>query len=174
MLASAAIMPVQAQNVKLSQLASSKAPQQPTIGYFSYDEVFSAMPDLALAQRDISELRSKYDAEMQRVKEEFNSKYEAFLEGQKDFPATILKKRQTELQELMEKNIAFKEESKRLLAEAERAIYAPLHNKIQEALNELGAQLNLDLIVNTDSDACPYINPNKSVCLTQQIKDMLQ
>ena len=74
----------------------------------------------------------------------------------------------------MEKNIAFNEESKRLLAEAERAIYAPLHNKIQEALNELGAQLNLDLIVNTDSDACPYINPNKSVCLTQQIKDMLQ
>ena len=118
-------------------------------------------------------MRAKYDAEMQRVKDEFNAKYEEFLEGQKDFPPTILKKRQTELEELMNKNIAFKEESRRLLAEAERTIYAPLHEKISAALAHVGAELDLTIIVNTDSDACPYFNPSRSVNVTMRLQNLL-
>lgn len=172
MLASATLS-LHAQDVEVTPMAAVQ-PTAATIGYFSYNTVFESMPDYVLAQRQIEELREKYEAEMQRVKDEFNEKYEAFLEGQKDFPATILKKRQTELQELMNKNIAFREESKRLLAEAEKAIKAPLRNKLTEALNQLGAEMNLVVILNTDSDACPYINPSKSVNLTQRLNQMLQ
>ena len=67
---------------------------QVKFGYFSYEEAFQSMPEYALAQANLKDLKSKYDAEMKRVEEEFNRKYEEFLDGQGDFAPTILQKRQ--------------------------------------------------------------------------------
>ncbi len=74
---------------------------------------------------------AKYDEETKRVETEFNSKYEEFLDGQRSYAKTILEKRQAELRELMEKNIAFKAEAARLLKQAEDDAYAPLKGKDQ-------------------------------------------
>ena len=49
-----------------------------------------AMPDYAVAQQKLSDLRAQYNAELQRVEQDFNTKYEEFLEGQREFPETIL------------------------------------------------------------------------------------
>ena len=125
------------------------------------------------AEKQMDDLREKYAAELKRVQDEFNAKYEEFLDGMKDFPPTILKKRQTELQELMEKNVAFKDESRRLLAEAENAIFAPLHERISQAMAKIGDELGLVVILNTDSDACPYINPSRSIDVTTMLKEKL-
>ena len=59
-------------------------------------------------------------------------KGEEFLDGQRTYAKTILEKRQAELRELMEKNIAFKAEATRLLQQAENDAYAPLKAKINE------------------------------------------
>ena len=99
-------------------------------GYLSYDSVLQSMPDYATAMQQIKILKNKYDEEAERVEKDFNKKYEEFLEGQRDFPPTILQKRQSELQELLDKNIAFKEESSRLLESAEKTIMAPVHRKL--------------------------------------------
>ena len=45
------------------------------------------------------------------IRDRFNSKYEEFLDGQRSYAKSILEKRQAELRELMEKNIAFKAEA---------------------------------------------------------------
>ena len=79
-----------------------------------------------MAQRSIDDLRQKYDAEMKRAEDEFNSKYEEFLDVQKDLVPAILRKRQAELQEMMQKNINFKNESQRLLKQAEADAFAPV------------------------------------------------
>ena len=116
-----------------------------------------------MAMGKYSQLEEKYAAETRRVEDEFNAKYEAFLEGQRDFPPTILKKRQSELQELLEKNIAFKNESKRLLAEAKAELMKPLREKLTTVLNTIGQEMGLAFIINTDNDSCPFINPQKGV-----------
>src|SRR3712207_3234162 len=69
-------------------------------GYFSYEEAMKSSADYSLIQRNMADLRAKYDAEMKRVEDEFNKKYEDFLDGQRNFAPSILKKRQAELQEL--------------------------------------------------------------------------
>ncbi len=94
------------------------------------------MPGYAIAKHNMDELREKYDAETKRVETEFNSKYEEFLDGQRTYAKSILEKRQAELRELMEKNIAFKAEAARLLKQAEDDAYAPLKAKINEAAQE--------------------------------------
>ena len=63
------------------------------------------MPDYAVARHNIKSLKENYDAEMKRVEDEFNTKYEFFLQDQRSLAPSILQKRQAELQELMEKNL---------------------------------------------------------------------
>ena len=70
-------------------------------GYLSYDSAIHAVPGYALVQQSMNDLRAQYEAEQKRAEQDFNLKYEEFLEGQRDFPETILRKRQTELKELL-------------------------------------------------------------------------
>lgn len=83
---------------------------QAKFGYLNYSDVLKAMPQYAEAEENLAVLQSKYDAEIQRSEEEFTRKYAEFLQEQKDFPQNIMVKRHKELQELMEKSLAFKDE----------------------------------------------------------------
>jgi outer membrane protein len=143
-------------------------------GYLSYAQALRTMPGYALVQEKMAGLRQQYEAEMQRVTDEFNRKYEEFLEGQHEFPKTILQKRQTELQELMTRNVAFKEESRRQLADAEREALAPLKIRLAETVARIANEHGLALVVNTDSDACPYINPAWGEDLNQIVTNALK
>ncbi len=128
-------------------------------GYLSHQRALQAMPEYAMVQKQMADLRQQYEAELQRVTNEFNRKYEEFLDGQREFPKTILQKRQTELQEIMTRNVTFKEESLKELAQTEREALAPLKIRLTETIASIAAERHLALVVNTDSDACPYINP---------------
>lgn len=77
-------------------------------GIFNYEAVLQSMPDYIAAQQDLSQLRSQYDAETKRTEDEFNVKYEAFLEEQSSLAPTIRNKRQLELQDMMERGITFR------------------------------------------------------------------
>lgn len=152
---------------------SLTANAQTRFGYFSFDNVLKSMPDYVMAQRSIDDLRQKYDAEMKRAEDEFNSKYEEFLDVQKDLVPAILHKRQAELQEMMQKNINFKNESQRLLKQAEADAFAPVKNKLYNALTKVGQAQGYAFILNIDGDACPYVNPEMGEDATELIKEAL-
>lgn len=130
----------------------------PKFGYFNLNTLMKAVPEYATAQKNIADLRVKYDAETKRSEDEFNKKYEEFLDGQRDFAPTIMQKRQAELQDMMEKNIAFKKEAQRLLAQAEQDAMAPVKGKVLDAVRKLGQQRGYAFILNADGDAVPYID----------------
>ena len=153
---------------------SLTANAQTRFGYFSFDNVLKSMPDYVMAQRSIDDLRQKYDAEMKRAEDEFNSKYEEFLDVQKDLVPAILRKRQAELQEMMQKSINFKNESQRLLKQAEADAFAPVKNKLYNALTKVGQAQDYAFILNTDDDACPYVNPEMGEDATELIKEALK
>lgn len=143
-------------------------------GYLSYDSVFQAMPEYATIQVGLQALRDKYEAEQKRVEDDFNKKYEEFLEGQKEFAPIILQKRQSELQELMTRNIAFKAEAQRLLAQATDDAYRPLRTKLQDAVTRIGEEEGYAFVLNTDGNTLPYINPMMGTDITEKIKEALQ
>ena len=143
-------------------------------GFVNADSVLHAMPEYAMAQRSLTALRQKYDREMKRSEDDFNIKYESFLDQQRDLVPSILHKRQAELQDMMEKNIAFKAEARRLLAQAEADAMAPLREQINELLQQVAKDMQLAFVLNTGSDACPYVNPAMSVDITDTLIDLLK
>lgn len=144
------------------------------MGYLSYEGMLKTMPEYAQVQTDMAQLRSQYEAEQKRVENDFNTKYEEFLDGQAAFPKTILQKRQSELQELMDRNIAFKKESLRLLAEAEQSQMAPLRQRLDDAIKEVGVENGYFLIVNTDANATPWLNTDWADNVTDAVMEKLK
>jgi outer membrane protein len=132
-------------------------------GYLSYDLAMKSMSEYATVQMRMDSLRSAFNAEMQRVEDEFNRKYEDFLDGQKDFPRTILLKRQTELQEMLQKNLAFKQQLQQELKDTEAQLMAPLRIHLNEAIATIAREQGLALVINTDANACPFIEPAMGV-----------
>ena len=59
-------------------------------GYISYKEALKAMPEYNTSLQEIEALKGKYAEELKRVEDEFNVKYEDFLNKQKDFAPSIL------------------------------------------------------------------------------------
>ena len=141
--------------------------------YLSYDEALKAVPGYELARQSLDDLRAKYEAEQKRAEDEFNLKYEEFLEGQRDFPETILRKRQTELKEMMERNIAFKKDIREQLAIAEAKLFDPLKELLTSALTKIAIENGYAFILNTDQNAVPFIHPALGVDINQQVKQTL-
>ena len=111
---------------------------------------------------------------MKRVEDEFNKKYEDFLDGQQNFAPSILKKRQAELQDLIEKNMAFKKEAQQLLKKAEKEALAPIKLKVMLAAAKVGQQRGYAFILNIDGDALPYVDSTMGEDITQAVKAELQ
>ena len=140
-------------------------------GFISCEAAIKAMPEYTTIQKNLADLRNKYDAETKRSENEFNKKYEEFLDGQRDFAPTILQKRQAELQNMMEKNVAFKNESRRLLLQAEKDAYAPLRAKLAAALQTIGRERGYAFILNTDNNAVPFVDLSQGEDVTALVRE---
>ena len=164
----------QSQAGETQQPAAVAAQPAWRFGYFSFEQVFHTMPGYAIAKHNMDELRAKYDEETKRVETEFNTKYEEFLDGQRLYAKTILEKRQAELRELMEKNIAFKAEAAKLLNQAEIDAYAPLKAQINEAAKQIGKEKGFAFIINTDNNATPYLSEEMGEDITAVLEEKLK
>lgn len=142
--------------------------------YFDYDAVLTSMTDYVKVQADMKELRAKYDAETRRSEDDFNQKYDEFLDGQRDFAPSIFRKRQAELQELMDKNIAFKKETEKLLADAEAEALAPVKQRLTAAVQKVGQDGGYAFVLRGTSEQLPYVDPAKGVDITGQLKAALK
>ena len=120
------------------------ASAQIRFGYFSFDAMLKEMPEYVKAQADVDNLRRKYDSEMRRAEMEFNSKYEEFLEVQ----STLVK-------------------------QAETDALSPVRRRLKEAVAAVGKDQGYAFILNTDNDACPYVNPEMGEDATELIKAQL-
>ena len=132
------------------------------------------MPQYGVVEAQMDTLRQAYEKELKRVEADFNQKYEAFLEGRKDFPRTILLKRQTELQQLLEQNMEFKQKSLQELEQTRKDKLAPLHAKLSMAISAVAREHKLAVVVNTDSNACPFIDPELAIDLNDEVKLQLR
>ena len=148
--------------------------QQAKIGYFSYKAILEDMPDYVTAMLGVETLRKQYDEELKTASDEFNEKYELFLDQQSMLDEPIKQKRQADLQSLLDRNTQFRNESMRLLKQAEQDALAPVKQKLNKAIQSVGYSGAFLLIVNTDSEACPYIDSSSAEDVTAKIKSYIR
>ena len=136
------------------------AQSQVKIGVIHYDSLLVAMPEYAVAQQHLQALRQQYEAEASYNEEQFKRLFTEFLQGQKDFPQNIMLKRQRELQDAMEKSIAFRRSCDSLLVKAEADLMAPLYVKLDAAIKTVGMERGYECIINTAAGTHPFLHPS--------------
>ena len=142
-------------------------------GYLSYSQVLENMTEYKVAQQQLKELRTKYEMEAQYNESSFRRQFAEFLQGQKDFPQSIMLKRQRDLQEALEKSLAFRDEAERLLKQAETEVLAPIKARLDNAIRMVGGAYNLEYIYNMDTNAMPYVNPALVMDVTKLVEQQL-
>lgn len=144
--------------------------QQSKIGYYSTQAVLAEDAEYQAAVKAIDKSRQQAAAELEAARKEFTEKYELFLEQQSTLDAAIKEKRQTELQELLDRNEQFKRDTQQRLSTAESEALTPAMQRISDALQQVTQAQEYLIIIDTDAKACPYINPAYAEDITEKLK----
>lgn len=146
----------------------------PRYGYCSLQELLAADPSYVKATLELQRLREQYQREAEHNETDFRRQFSEYLAGQKDFPQPILLKRQRDLQEAMEKGLAFRQQADSLLVEAERELFAPVRRRVDSAIRAVAAERGYDCVINTDIDTHLYLNPALAEDITAYVEERLK
>lgn len=153
---------------------ASVAPTAPRYGYCSLNALVQGCPEYVKAQAELKKLRERYEQEALHNETEFRRQYSEYLSGQKDFPQTILLKRQRDLQDLMEKGISFRLEADSLLKQAEVDLLQPIRTRVEGAIRLVALERGYEYVVNTDLGAYLYLDATLSEDMTLYVEQRLQ
>lgn len=111
-------------------------------GVVEFETVFQAMPDFATAQTQLTDASKKYEDEFAKLREEVDKLFAEYQNLQKD-PATpdaIKERRLNELQERDQKVQQFRNTASQDLARLQEQLFAPIQQKITEAIKAVGQE----------------------------------
>ena len=160
----------------LALLAPLAAQAQSTVraGSLRYDSLLHALPQYALVERQMADLRAKYESETRYNELSFQRQFSEFLQGQKNFPENILLKRQRDLQEQMERSIAFRHQADSLLRCAEDELLKPLRQQLAAALRAVGLERGYEYIFDLDAGVFPFVHPSVAEDATPYVTEKLR
>lgn len=136
------------------------------MGQINSNIILPRMPQYLAMQESLKSLKEQYEAEAKKSENDFQRKFEEFMQGQKDFPKTILDKRQNELQIMLETNAEFRIKAQKLLAEAERSMLADVKAELAEAVAIVAQEKGVSIVYDLDDGSVPYIVQGLAADLT--------
>lgn len=143
--------------------------QPAQFGFFSLKAVMEELPEYTEAQNNYNSLLELCDAEVASGEEVLTRAYVSFLDGQSTFPEPILRKRQKELQDLVDRNVVLRDQLKVWLEQAHDSLFAPILLNVDMAVERVCLHKELAYAVDTDKEAYRYVNPNFGVDITELV-----
>jgi outer membrane protein len=142
---------------------------QNKFGYFSYRAVLDSLPQFHEAIDGYNKLKQRCNEEIEHNELRLTRTYVSFLDGHRNFPEPILRKRQNELQQLIDNSVHFRDEVKMWLREAKDSLCAPCYDTIAVALKRVCTELKYSYAIDTDKNIYRYINPEMGEDITGYI-----
>ena len=136
--------------------------------------IFNAMPETKAASEVLENASKHFKAEYEMMQAEFNRKYEAYqaMSVDKDVPQTIRDRRIREIQDGDREIEVFLENSKNTLNQQKQALEAPIYDKIQQAIKQVGDAGGYTYIIDVSKTPIVYSGAN-AVDLTSAVKNAL-
>lgn len=111
---------------------------QGKFGTVDVQTIIQAMPDFTAMQSQLETSSKTYEAEFQKLREEFNKKYTDFQQLDENSPQSIKERRMQELQELDQKIQQFQATASQDLQRQQEQLMAPIQTKLQDAIKAVG------------------------------------
>ena len=135
------------------------AAQTLKFGTVNSQEIFSLMPDEAAAETTLKGVSEKYEAEYKKLSEEIEKKYKEFQALDENTPQSIRDSRTREIQDYSQKIQNFQQMAQQDLAKQQETLLAPITEKIQKAIQAVGAEGSFTFIYDLSIPVIVYIGP---------------
>ena len=132
-------------------------------GHINAMEIVSAMPEYTKAQSELQALNKQLGQDLQRTQEEFNKKYQEFMQQKDSLPTVIAERRQEQFQAKAQQD----------MEKANNDLMAPVYKKLDDAIKAVGAAEGVIYIFDMARTPIPYVNENQSINLTPKVKTQL-
>lgn len=148
------------------------AAQTMKFGTVNSQEIFNLMPEKATAEATLQTVSEKYQTEFTNLQNEFEKKYKEFQELAADTPQSIKDRRMQELQENQQKIQNFQQMASQDLQKQQETLLAPITEKIQQAIQAVGAEGGYTFIYDL-SIPCVVYTGTGAEDVTPQVKAKL-
>lgn len=152
-----------------SQPRPRPRPRAFIFGQVSSSRILTRMPQYKAVQDNLKALKEQYEAEARKSESDFQRKFEEFMQGKKEFPKTILEKRQNELQNMLETNASFRIKVQALLKEAEESMMADVKAELHDAITIVAQERGISIVYDVDGGSVPYIVPGLATDITAEV-----
>ena len=158
-------------------LVAATSIQAQKIGWTSADSVARALPEFQQAIAQLRKSSNSYNQELKRKQEEFNRKYQSFVQDAQagNMLPAIQESREAELQRLNEELKGFEQRANQYIAAERQQLLAPIYNRIEKAIRAEGKAGNYDFIFEQDElRSVPFLVYKSEDDLTQKIIERLK
>jgi outer membrane protein len=143
--------------------------QEGKFGYLDFNSTLKLMPEYLEAEINLQKMQSDYKAEIERSKREFERQYIEFMLEQEHLSASIVAKRQKELQLLMDNNAQFRDKVQEELESQRVNMLDPIKKKLLSVISKVCSDQGLDYVIDTGSQAYLVINSEKGVDISNSV-----
>ncbi|MCF0179420.1 MAG: OmpH family outer membrane protein [Bacteroidales bacterium] len=137
-------------------------------GNVDSDAIIEAMPERAQAVKEIEELSAKYESELTKLNEEFQTKYSAYMAERETLEKSIAEAREQELQQLQQRVQQFYENAGREVQTQQQTKMAPIVEKVRKAIQAVGDKNGFTYIFNTGTAL--YTSESQCIDCTPLVK----
>ena len=143
--------------------------QEGMFGFINFNATLRLMPEYKEAEANLQKVQSDYRDELERSKREFERQYIEFMLEQDHLSASIVAKRQKELQLMMDNNAQFRDNVQLELEARRDELLMPLKEKLIKTVADVCKERNLDYVVDTGKGTYLYINDSKGVDISDDV-----
>jgi outer membrane protein len=143
--------------------------QEGMFGYIDFNSTLRLMPEYMEAEINLQKMQSDYREEIERSKREFERQYIEFMLEQDHLSASVVAKRQRELQLLMDNNAVFRDKVQKDIEIKRDELLVPIKKKLLKVVSEVCLEKSLDYVIDTGKGTYLYINESKGVDITEQV-----
>jgi outer membrane protein len=132
--------------------------QEQKIAYINYYEVAQAMPEYKLMQDSLKKAGEAYQAELKKMSDEYQKKVADYIAQRDTLNESIKTRREQDIQDIQQRTQNFQEYAAQQQDEMQQRMVAPIQEKLQKVINEVGRENNFLYIAN--SQVFFYTSPN--------------
>jgi len=147
--------------------------QNAKLAYLNSQEIFSAMPELAGIETQLSTKQEEISKNGQALVDEFNKKSEEF-EKATTTSATVKQDQQKQLAQINERYQVYIQNSQQEMQQLQQQLLEPLNKKIADAIKAIGDENSYTFVFDVSTQQSPivYVSPT-AVNITPLVKTKL-
>lgn len=130
---------------------------QEKLAYINTQEIFTQMPEIKDVETKLSGKQDDIKKVLTEIQTEYETKAKTFQESKDPITEALVADRKKQLDDIESKYQTFMESSDKEFQELRQQLLAPLQQKMQKAVKEVGDENNFTYIL--EVGATPYVSP---------------